>query len=85
MGDKDVELLALLIRIASAVAHDHMAISQINQASEVVHDIHLRTCARIPVTIRASPGFSDVDEELMAKTEIGKTSPLRLAQFLKRV
>jgi hypothetical protein len=85
VGDKVVELFALLFRIASTVAHNHMAIAQINQASEVVHDIRLGTRARIPVTVRAFPGFSYVDKELMAKAEVGKTSPLCLAQLLERV
>jgi hypothetical protein len=80
--DKDAELIALLFCIASTVAHDHMTISQINQASEVVHDIRLGTCANISIAVRAFPGFPNVDKKLMAKAEVGKASPLRLAQLL---
>jgi hypothetical protein len=80
-----VELLALFFCIASTVAYDHLAVSQINQASEVVHDIRLRTCTRISVAVGAFPGFSDVDKELMAEAEVGKASPFCLAQLPERV
>jgi hypothetical protein len=79
-----MELCALLRRIAPPVTHDHTAIPQIHQASEVVDDLRLGPCARISAAVRACPGFPDVDKELMAKAEVGKSPPLRLAQLLER-
>ena len=49
--DKDTELCALLLRIASPVTHDNAAIAQINQAAEVVYNVHLGTCASIAAAV----------------------------------
>ena len=85
MGEKKGKLFPLFVHIASTVAHDHVAIAQINQATEVVHDIHLEACPRLPVTVCPCPGFSDIDEELMAQAEVGKTTSLCLAKLLEHV
>ena len=82
MIDKDLELCALLLRIASPVTHDNAAIAQINQAAEVVHNVRLGTGASISAAVCTYPGFPDVNKELMAQAEVRKASPLRLAQLL---
>src|SRR5262249_40719017 len=82
--DKDTELCALLLRIASPVTHDDAAIAQINQAAEIVHNVRLGTCASITAAACANPGFPDVNKELMAQAEGRQASSLRLAQLLER-
>ena len=66
MGDKETKLCALLLRVASPVTHDNAPIAQINQASEVVHNLRLGTCAGISAAVRACPGFSDQDQPTIA-------------------
>jgi hypothetical protein len=83
--DEAGELLTLLFRVATTVAHDDVAISQIDQASEVIHDIRLGTGAKVSGPIRAWPGFSNVDKELVAQAEVGEASSLCLAQLLEQV
>ena len=84
MVNKDPELFALFFRIAAPVTYDNAAIAQINQAAEVVYNVRLRTCASIAATVCTSPGFPNVNKELMAQAEVRKASPLRLAELLER-
>ena len=69
MIDKDLELCALLLRIASPITHDDAAIAQISQAAEVVHNVRLGTCASISAAVGTYPGFPNVNEELMAQAK----------------
>ena len=79
-----MELFTLLPRVAPPVTRDNAVISQIDEASEVVHDIRLRTCTRISAAARAFSGVPNANKKLMDKVEVGKSSPLRLAQPLER-
>src|SRR5215831_1824598 len=83
--DKNTQLLALLLSVAASVTHDNTAIAQINQTSQVVHDLRLRTGASITATVRASSGFPNIDKELVAQAEVRQASPVRLAQFVEHV
>src|SRR5262245_4600925 len=83
MLEKDTELCALLLRIVPPVPHDNAAIAQINQVAEVIHNISLGACASIAAAVSASPGFPNVNKELMVQAKVRQTSPLRLAKPLQ--
>ena len=81
MVNKDPELFALFFRIAAPVTYDNAAIAQINQAAEVVYNVRLRTCASIAATVCTSPGFPNVNKELMAQAEVRKRRPCASQSF----
>src|SRR5262245_59767152 len=85
MLDKDPELFALLLRIAPPVTYDNAAIAQINQATQIVHNVRLGPCASIAAAVCPSPGFPNVNKKLMAQAEVCKASPLHLTKLLERV
>ena len=77
--DKGPELLALRFSIASPVTHDKAIISKVRQASEVIHNVCLRTRASITAAVRGFPGLPNVDEELVTEAEVCQSLPLCLA------
>jgi hypothetical protein len=82
--DEHPELLTLRLRIAASVPHDHTAIAQLHQASEIIDNLLLGPGARISAAVRACSRLANVEKELMAQAEVGKASPVRLAQLLER-
>ena len=83
--EKETELLALRLRITSPVAHDNTVIAKVNEASEVLYQVRRGPRACITAAVCTLPGLSDVEKELMTKTEVGKAPPVCLAQLLEYV
>ena len=44
-------------------------------------DLRLRPRARISAAVRTSPGFPDVEKELVAEAEVSEASSVRLTQL----
>jgi hypothetical protein len=82
--EKAAERATLRRRIAASVAHDHTAIAQLHQASEVIDNLRRGPGAQISAAVRPCPGLPKAEKEFMAETEVAYTSPLRFAPLLER-